>query len=324
MSFSFLNDIDMIKSAVLGVVTGIALFLKGFKELKSKRTIQNIPTSKISTGAVGTNVEISGAIVVEDSHLETAPISGKKCVLYHIQIEESGYGNNSWEIIDEYFSDDGFFLDDKSGASALVLLENAEFHHTEEPVTIQLGSYEFPTFPEALKQSLLAHQHKIKNYELEDSSSFTSNEVRFSEWYFMPEEEIYVLGFAESGMGMGNTQSPDTQNVKKAEKEIKSDSTLRDRFDSNKNGKLDEAEFEQGANILSKRLAGKYTKEKVETLLPLTKLVFKHTEPFPFIVSKHSERNLTKRLGKGAVTKIWGGPVLTLASLAYLLFAYFQ
>lgn len=324
MSLSFLNDVDMIKSAVVGTAAGVLMFLNGFKELKSKRTIQDIPTSQISTGAVGTNVEISGKIVVEDNHLETAPISGRKCVLYHIQIEESGYDDSSWKMVDEYFSDDGFFLDDQSGASALVLLEGAEFHHIEEPQIVHPGSYDFPLLPEPMKQSLLANQHKIKNYDIKDTHWYDACEVRFLEWCFMPDEEIYALGFAESGLGMGNTQSPDAKNAKRAKREIQNDPTLRDRFDSNKDGKLDEAELEQGVKILAKRLESKYSKEKVEELLPLTKLVFKHTEPFPFIVSKRSERNLTKRMGKGAVAKIWGGPALTLASLAYLLIAYFQ
>lgn len=324
MSLSFLNDFDMIKSAVVGTAAGILMFLNGFKELKSKRTIQDIPTSKISTGAIGTNVEISGKVVAEDGHLVTAPISGRKCVLYHIQIDKAGDQNGSWETVDEYFSDDGFFLDDQSGASALALLEGAEFHHTEEPETLFPGSYEPPLIPEPLKQSLLSHQHKIKNYNFEDTRWYDLSYFRILEWCFMQDEEIYILGFAESGLGMGNTQSPDAKNKKRAKREIQNNPTLRDRFDSNKDGKLDEAELEQGANILSKRLAGKYSKEKVEELLPLTKLVFRHTEPFPFIVSKHSERNLTKRMGKGATAKIWGGPALTLASLAYLFIAYLK
>jgi hypothetical protein len=54
----------------------VAWFIKGFKELKIKRTIQNIPTSKINTGAVGTDVEIKGNIIVEKDKLVTAPIFG--------------------------------------------------------------------------------------------------------------------------------------------------------------------------------------------------------------------------------------------------------
>ena len=59
------NDGDLIMGAAIGAVMGVVWFFKGFKELKTKRTIQNIPTSKIETGAVGTNVEIKGNIVAE-------------------------------------------------------------------------------------------------------------------------------------------------------------------------------------------------------------------------------------------------------------------
>lgn len=324
MSLSFFGDFDTIKSAVLGMAAGIMMFINGFIELKKKRTVQDIPTSKINTGAIGTNIEICGKIVAEDGHLVTAPISGRKCVLYHIQIDKAGDQNNSWDTIDEYFSDDGFFLDDQSGASALALLEGAEFHHTEESETLFPGSYEPPLIPEPLKQSLLSHQHKIKNYNFEDTRWYDLSYYRISEWCFMADEEIYLLGFAESGLGMGNTQSSHVKNARQAKKEIKYDQTLRNHFDSNKNGKLDETELEQGSKILAERLASKYSKKKVEELIPQTKMVFKYRKPFPFIISKHSERNLTKRMNKGILAKIWGGPVLTLGSLAYLLIVFFE
>ena len=61
--------------ALIGLGIGIYFFFAGFKELKSKRILQNIPTSKINTGAVGTNVEVTGRIVCEKDQIVQAPIS---------------------------------------------------------------------------------------------------------------------------------------------------------------------------------------------------------------------------------------------------------
>jgi hypothetical protein len=63
--------------ALIGLGFGIYFFFAGFKELKLKRIIQNILTSKINTGAVGTNFEVAGRIVSEKDQIVQAPISGK-------------------------------------------------------------------------------------------------------------------------------------------------------------------------------------------------------------------------------------------------------
>ena len=84
------NDGDLIMGAAIGAVMGVVWFFKGFKELKIKRTVQNIPTSKINTGAVGTDVEIKGNIIAEKERLVTALISGQQCAIYHIEIQVEG------------------------------------------------------------------------------------------------------------------------------------------------------------------------------------------------------------------------------------------
>ena len=86
MTTSSNNEGDLIMGAAVGAVMGVVWFFRGFKELKIKRTIENIPTSKINTGAVGTDVEIKGNIIAEKDRFATAPISGQQCAIYHIEI----------------------------------------------------------------------------------------------------------------------------------------------------------------------------------------------------------------------------------------------
>ena len=125
--------------ALIGLGLGIYFFFAGFKELKSKRIIQNIPTSKINTGAVGTNVEVTGQIVSEKDQIVQAPISGRPCAFYSIEIQRwernrnyrgsslgshssrTGFNRGHWVTIESFYSSKGFFIDDKSGANAMVL-----------------------------------------------------------------------------------------------------------------------------------------------------------------------------------------------------------
>ena len=104
----------------------------------------------------------------------------------------------------------------------------------------------------------------------------------------------------------------------KAKKALQNDKKLAARFDANQDGKLDFNELERGAKVLAQRLADKYSKEKLQELIPKTKLIFKKLKPHPFIISNRSETELVKHMGTWSTAKIWGGPVLTLACAWYL------
>lgn len=317
------NDGDFIMGAAIGAVMGVVWFFKGFKELKTKRTIQNIPTSKINTGAVGTNVEIKGNIVVEKEKRVTAPISGRECALYHIEIQKEHRRKNStyWKTIGQFFSHEGFYVDDQSGANALVLVEGAHITREGKTRDFYVNSNNFDEMPDLLRKALTANQTKLKKFKLKKTSWFFASKYRLREWCFNPNEEVYVLGYAESGLRLQKIKKPKMKYFLQAKKAIQKNKKLAARFDTNRNGKLDFNELERGAGILAQRLADKYSKKKLEDLIPKTKLIFKKLKPHPFIISNRSEGELVKHMTTWPVVKIWGGPVLTVACAFYLYIA---
>ena len=317
------SDGDLIMGAAIGAVMGVVWFLKGFKELKIKRTIQNIPTSKINTGAVGTDVEIKGNIIVEPDKILTAPISGQPCALYHMEIQEERRRKNStyWKTIDRFYSHEGFYVDDQSGATALVLVAGAEVNREGKTKDYYVNSSNFDEIPDPLRKALTANQNKLKRFKLKKTSWLFSSKYRLLEWRFKPDEEVYVLGHAESGLRLQKIKKPKFKYFLKAKKEIQKDKQLAARYDANRDGKLDFNELERGAQILAQRLADKYSKEKLQELIPKTKLIFKKRKPHPFIISNRSEAELVKHMSTWSVVKIWGGPVLTVACAFYLYIA---
>ncbi len=62
----------------------------GFKQLRAKMQVEGIPTVKISTGAIGTNVEIKGMILTPKDNLIIGTVSEKPCAFYQITIEKMG------------------------------------------------------------------------------------------------------------------------------------------------------------------------------------------------------------------------------------------
>lgn len=242
--------------AVIAVII-IALFYEVFSKFISQHTTQNQKDSplKVETGAIGTEVVFEGKIVIEDKNLVTAPLSGKKCILYHIQMGEAEHEDDPWNIIDEYFSADAFFLEDQNGARALVYLKGADLRHREEPEKISPGSYDCPTLPEPIWQSLQDNKHKLIDWDLESPTWFIDSEIRIAEWCFMPDEQIQIRCF--------DNQSNETMSIEKPE-------------------------------VLTKTFAGIYSKEKLEELIPKTRLVFKCKQFSPLIICKQPEKRLSQ------------------------------
>jgi hypothetical protein len=298
---------------------GVVWFIKGFKELKTKRTIQNIPTSKIKTGAVGTDVEIKGNIIAEKDRMVVAPISGQQCVIYHIeiQVERRRKNNTYWATVDQFYSDEGFYVDDQSGATALVLIKGARVNQKNKTKNYYFNSSDIDEFPDLLQKSLTSNQHKLKSFKLKKSSWLFSSRYRILEWCFMPNEEVYVLGYAESGLRFEKIKKPKMKHYLGAKKAIQVDEKLQERFDTNRDGTLDHGELERGAQVLAQRVSDQQT-EQMEELIPNTKLIFRNKKPHPFIISNRPEKELVQHMGTWSTLKIWGGPVLTVACIWYL------
>jgi hypothetical protein len=325
--------------ALVGLGVGIYFFVAGFKELKSKRIIQNIPTSKINTGAVGTNVEVTGRIVCEKDNIVHAPISGRPCAFYSIEIQrweknrkhgrnslgshDTGFDRGHWVTVESFYSDKGFFIDDNSGANAMVLVDGAVVKRKGGTRDYEMRSNNFDQMPAGLRQSLETNQKKLRRFKLKNTSWLFSNRFRFREWCFSVGERMFVLGHADSGLKAPKRNTMKFKTFLKAKKAIQENEKLKARFDTNKDGKLDEAELERGAKIVAQQLEAKYSKEKLEDLSAKTKLVFKQKKPNPFYISNMSEKELIQDLATWSTLKIWGGPILSTGCAAYLFTLYF-
>jgi hypothetical protein len=146
---------------------------------------------------------------------------------------------------------------------------------------------------------------------------------RFREWCFVPGEEVYVLGYAESGLRVERSKKAGVKFFLEAKKLIRKDKKLAKRFDANQDGKLDYYELERGAQIVAEKLSAQYSKKKLQDLAAKTKMVFKHRTPYPFVISNRHEDELVTSIGRWAAVKIWGGPAVTIGSAVYFYSSFF-
>ena len=141
---------------VFGVPTAIILPLIGFRKIKEKRYIENIPTS-LSTGLAYGPAEIKG-VAMKDTSLLKGPLSGLDCIYYHYKVKERrGSGKKAkWVTITDEEHRRDFICKDSEGQTP-VRLDSAEIHT------------------------------KHKHYE------HTGNRMYF-EWNLRPDDQMYILG----------------------------------------------------------------------------------------------------------------------------------
>ncbi len=162
------------------------MFWRGFKLFHQKKLIENIPTSKVRSMAVGL-VELSGKAQAA-KELLTSPFSMASCVYfqYRVQEQRSSGKNSYWATVASYQSPQLFYLEDETGR-VLVYPQGAELHLDVDYQyrTGGFGTGDSIAFREGMKRIGISYQ------------AFLGDKImRCEETLIRPEDPIYVIGQA--------------------------------------------------------------------------------------------------------------------------------
>lgn len=184
-------------------VTGVVLFWNGINLLKQKRLIENIPTSKIRSLAMGL-VEIYGEVVPAYKEILKSPFSNKDCVYYSYTIEEyqSSGKSSHWVTVENGHDEQPFYLKDDTG-SVLIDSKGANVNVSRD--------FEFKTgfgrkTPDAVLNFLNANGMSHKTL-----FGF-SKTMRYREHFIAPKDKLYIMGtaadnpFVEDGTAKNNVE----------------------------------------------------------------------------------------------------------------------
>ncbi len=175
---------DFFMYAVFGLIAGIVLFLKGFREWSVKRLIENTPTSSIRSIAMGF-VEIAGSVTKPLNNFFKAPFTGKDCVYYEFRIDEEkrdSKGRAYWVTVKSGQDLAPFYVKDKTG---IVLVDPRSARMDLVP--------DFDQQPIRIPESIRKFCEKNK---IATSTLFWNKKLRFVETHLAPNDLIYVLGTA--------------------------------------------------------------------------------------------------------------------------------
>lgn len=171
----------IIFASIAGIGGGIYFFVKGLRQHRFLRLIENIPTSPVRSVAAGL-VEVKGQAIPCGEVLR-APFSGEACVYYQFEVKERrGYGRRKhWVTVAKEQSHDRFLLHDETG-EILVSPIGADTDLNERVYSDSRG---MPLAVEARLEGIgLVGSHMMRN------------RTKIREASIRPGQEIYIMGTA--------------------------------------------------------------------------------------------------------------------------------
>lgn len=166
--------------AGIASVAGPVLFLRGFRDFRVRRLIQNTPTARIRSMPMGL-VELSGS--AEARSALAAPFSGRPCAFWEVDVS-TRTRRNGWTVVHRNASGHPFYLRDDTGL-ALVYPHGATCRMNAGVEEECLGI----SLPECYAR-YLAEQH------LALRGLWRAGVLRFRERLIESGQPLYVLGTA--------------------------------------------------------------------------------------------------------------------------------
>ncbi len=174
--------------AIAGFFIGMFMFYSGIKAFRKKRLIENIPTSKIRSLAMGL-VEIFGSVEPQlVNGTMKSPMTGKPCVYYRYTVEElrSSGKSSRWVTIQKDEKGVPFYVRDDTG-KVLVDPAGAKVDIPSDfGFTTGWRKKEPQTLLDFIKTSGIVY----------NPGSLLKRKLRFSEHFLAPMDKCYVMGEA--------------------------------------------------------------------------------------------------------------------------------
>ncbi|MDH3669889.1 MAG: E3 ubiquitin ligase family protein [Gammaproteobacteria bacterium] len=276
--------------------------------LHKARTIEDIPTAKAGSAHQG-YVELEGIGKLMGDVPTTAPLSGLPCVWYRYRVEElrrvyaKGGTRQRWVTVEKGESKETFWLEDETGRIA-VDPEGADVSPKHKDVwrsrQWSRGSKGWPAFV------------------IQFLTSRSGGSYRFTEQRINPNDGLYAIGLLKN-LGSHMATTTVDEDVRELLRQWKSDqATLKQRFDLNEDGKIDEKEWRL-ARSQARREARQARQESVKEFSEGINLMTRTNDRTrPYIISAYPQEDLVKSYHRWAM--LYGVGFFVLGSAGLWLF----
>ncbi|MBN1502541.1 hypothetical protein JW930_03285 [Candidatus Woesearchaeota archaeon] len=172
--------------SIFGLGFGVYIFFKSFCTYREKKMIENTPTSKVRSLAMG-RVEVYGNVVPDKNNVVKTPFSNQECVFCLWRIEEYKRSGKSsrWVIIKKGLKGGHFFIKDDTG----IVLVDPNGARIEIPSSFQfetgIGKEPDKHIISFCEEIGLPHKGLIFNKKL-----------KFIEQAIREDNKLYIMGYA--------------------------------------------------------------------------------------------------------------------------------
>lgn len=259
---------------------GFALFIWGFGRLKMKRLIENIPRSTARSVAMGL-CEVTGA--AQPKEIMNSPLTRTKCVYYRftVEVEKPQRRSTRWVVVNHGESTNYFYVRDATGK---VLVD---------PLDAEI---------------VLPHDYRY----IEAAGAFSSKK-RFTEWYIVPGDTIYVIGTAKKFPGaMADRKTRLAERLR----QIKQDKARLAELDLDKDGSISPEEWDRAVAQAEDELLREDLQNPPAPGEDL--IVAKGEFEDALLISDRSEKDLTGRLAWQSGGGVAGGMALMIGMMISL------
>jgi len=173
------------------LILGLIMFYNSLKNLKIKRLIENVPTSKARSVAMGLT-ELKGKIESGNKTL-TDPFDGKDCVCWHIHIQQyvKRGKRRTWVTRHKAKKHVPFYLTDQTG-SVLVNMQGANLKNVERDNEYESAMFFSDDIPPKVEDYCNKENVKLRGW------LGGKKRMRFRVTYLEPNDDIYIIGSARS------------------------------------------------------------------------------------------------------------------------------
>ena len=259
---------------VSGVVAAAAVF-GCFLYLHRCRLMENMPTSRLRSAAQG-YVELEGVARLMPGDAIIAPLTRTSCCWWRFKVEEErGSGKNRrWVTVDSGLSDDSFELDDRTGKCVIDPVGATVIPSRRR---VWYGASRTPSVSPELGRGWLRR---------------VFSKYRYTEELLDRDHPLYALGTFRT-----HTGAPETFDEQLDLKELldkwKHDKQMMALLDVNKDGSVDQKEWDAARRMAQKKVRDEHIQRAVET--PDLHVLAKPRDGRPFILSGIPQAHLIRR-----------------------------
>lgn len=284
-------------------VVGAALAFAGYRtwrrNMKAAHLIEATATSRVATAAKGYAELVGNARRVGETSLVADPIRATPCLWYRFVTEERGGSQNKhWRVINRGASIQPFALQDDSGL-CLIIPDEAQIADDHDP----------------------------------DEIVRVSSNLRHRIWRIRENDPLYALGFLERRAPLDPAHETReiaiTEGTRKTLRLWKGDQAkLLERFDDNRDGRIDAVEWEK-ARQAARATAAAEAESHFETLRSeasartdahIEFVLQKADDGRPLLISNRNEAQFLGRMKK----RSWLGLFLFCVGVLMVVFNYTQ